>query len=202
MVMSKSKIAPRNRLSVPRLELNGAVLSKRLEEFLVSHLEQEFDNIYHLVDSSTVLGYVHKADSKLKPFEGIRVSEIQTAGQFVDGRLHNWSWVEGENNPADWSTKPRSVDELRSDGFWQRGPTFLTEEFEKWPVKLDFKTERLEGELVAKGVHMVYFTSEDMLAKFRELIEKISSTKKLTNIVANMFKWLDKVKEPGENMKS
>ena len=198
MVMSKSKIAPRNRLSVPRLELNGAVLSKRLEEFLVSHLEQEFDNIYHLVDSSTVLGYVHKADSKLKPFEGIRVSEIQTAGQFIDGRLHNWSWVEGENNPADWATKPRSVDELKSEGFWQRGPSFLTEEYDNWPVKLDFRTERLDGELIAKGVHMVFFISEDMLVKFRELIEKFSSIQKLMNIVAYMFKWLDIVKEPKE----
>ena len=60
LILSKSKIAPRNRLTVPRLELNGAVLSKRLEEFVHSSLDLDFGNVYHMVDSSTVLGYIHK----------------------------------------------------------------------------------------------------------------------------------------------
>ena len=63
--MSKSKIAPKNRITIPRLELNGAVLAKSLKEFLVEQLDVEFAHIYHLVDSSTVLGYPHKTDSKL-----------------------------------------------------------------------------------------------------------------------------------------
>ena len=83
--MSKSKIAPKNRISIPRLELNGAVLAKRLKEFLVMHMDVRFQKVYHLVDSSTVLGYIHKSDSKLKPYEGIRVSEIQNSGTFVNG---------------------------------------------------------------------------------------------------------------------
>ena len=118
LVVSKSKIAPKNRITIPRLELNGAVLAKRLREFVTGQLDMEFNNIYHLVDSSTILGYVHKQDSKLKPFEGVRVSEIQTSGNFVQGRLENWSWVEGELNPADWATKPRMVSDLSTDGFW------------------------------------------------------------------------------------
>ena len=89
MILSKSKIVPKSRLTIPRLELNSAVLSKRLDDFVMSSLKLEFENVYHIVDSSTVLGYVHKPDAKLKPFEGIRVSEIQTAGVFTDGRLHN-----------------------------------------------------------------------------------------------------------------
>ena len=101
IILSKSKIAPKSRITVPRLELNGALLSKRLEDFIMSDLDLEFDNVYHLVDSSTVLGYIHKSDAKLKPYEGIRFSEIQAAGKFVEGRLHNWSWVEGDYNPAD-----------------------------------------------------------------------------------------------------
>ena len=112
LVMSKSKIAPKNRITIPRLELNGAVLAKRLKEFLVEQLDVEFAHIYHLVDSSTVLGYLHKIDSKLKPFEGVRVSEIQTSGTFADGRLRDWGWIDGELNPADWAMKPRLVSEL------------------------------------------------------------------------------------------
>ena len=33
LVMSKSKIAPKNRITVPRLELKGAVMAKRLREY-------------------------------------------------------------------------------------------------------------------------------------------------------------------------
>ena len=49
-----------------------------------------FSNIYHLVDLSTVLGYLQKEDAKLKPYKGVPVSEIQTAREFVDGHLKNW----------------------------------------------------------------------------------------------------------------
>ena len=89
-----------------------------------------FGNIYHFVDASTVLGYLHKADRNLKPFEGIRVSEIQASGKFVDGRLHNWFWIDTNNNPADWVTKPRGALELGRSSFWQTGPSFLREDFE------------------------------------------------------------------------
>ena len=189
LVLSKSKIAPKNRLTIPRLELNGAVLSKRLDEFVCNNLDLEFERVHHLVDSSTVLGYVHKPDAKLKPFEGVRVSEIQTAGKFVDGRLNDWAWIDTENNPADWATKPRSVADLKSGGFWQKGPEFLEKNVEDWPIKLDFRRDKLEGELQAKGVHMALVATEmgDVLSG---LLDRCSDAKKLFRITAYQFKWI------------
>ena len=193
LVLSKSKIAPKNRITVPRLELNGAVLSKRLDEFVTSTLDTEFANIHHLVDSSTVLGYLHKPDAKLKPFEGVRVSEIQTAGKFLDGRLFNWSWIDGQNNPADWATKPRSVEDLKEGGFWQKGPSFLEEDVMEWPNKLDFRVDKLDGEIQPKGVLTVLFSSEihDMLSG---LLDRVSSTAKLFRILAYHYKWISLVR--------
>ena len=150
LIMSKSKIAPKNRITVPRLELNGAVLAKRLREFIVGTVDTDFGNVYHMVDSSTVLGYIHKPDAKLKPFEGIRVSEIQTAGNFEDGRL-----------------------------------------------KLDFRTDRLDGEIQAKNVHMVLLSSE-ALNKIGELLQNSSSVRKLTNTVAYMYKWTSLMRKTEE----
>ena len=106
--MAKCKITPKNRITVPRLELNGAVLGKRLREFVLDQLDMELWNVSHLIDSSTILGYVHivpcalhKADSRLKLFEGVRISKIQLAGIFAQGRLQNWFWVDTDNNLAD-----------------------------------------------------------------------------------------------------
>ena len=190
LIMSKSKIAPKNRITVPRLELNGAVLAKRLREFIVGQVDLNFGNIYHLVDSSTVLGYLHKSDSRLKPFEGIRVSEVQTSGTFVNGKLKNWSWVEGAENPADWSTKPRMVSELGPESFWQKGPSFLQQDYSQWPIKLDFKTEKLEGEVQPKNVHFVMLVSEVFGEKIHQLLQNSSNVKKLFNVVAYIYKWL------------
>ena len=53
-ILVMSKIAPKNRITIPRLESNGAVLAKRLKEFLVGQLDVEFAHIYHLVDSSSL----------------------------------------------------------------------------------------------------------------------------------------------------
>ena len=101
---------------IPRRELNGAVVNKRLTDFVQSAVTRKFERIIHLVDSSTVLGYLHKEDQRLKPYEGVRVAEIQAAGQIKDGLLQDWAWIEGEVNPADWVTKPRKSEGTGSWG--------------------------------------------------------------------------------------
>ena len=80
--MAKSKIAPKNILSVPRMELNGAVMNNRVKNFILKDTNLKFGNVYQFVDSSTVLGYVHKECGVFKPYEGIRVSESLNAIAF------------------------------------------------------------------------------------------------------------------------
>ena len=147
LVLSKGKIGPKSRITIPRMELNGAVVNKRLTDFVLQAITRKFGKVLHLVDSSTVLGYLHKEDQKLKLFEGVQVAEIQAAGEFKDGLLQDWAWVEGNVNPANWLMKPRSVKELVADGFWQRGPEFLRMEFKNWPIRTTFRLDRLDGEL-------------------------------------------------------
>ena len=143
-----------------------------------------------VVDSSNVLAYLHKADTKLKPYEGVRVSEIQTTGKFTEGRLHDWSWLESHNNLADWATKPRLVRELREGGFWQKGHDFLQEDVENWPIKHNFRTDRLEGEIQPKGVFTVLMTVE--ACEFLEDLERrYSSSGKLYRIVTYVYKWVN-----------
>ena len=69
LMMSKSKLGPKNRVSIPCMELDGAVLAKRLREFVLLTLNLRFVNIFHLVDWSTVLSYLHKEDAKFKPYK-------------------------------------------------------------------------------------------------------------------------------------
>ena len=131
--MAKGKIAPKKIVSIPRMELNGALLGNRIKNFLLSETNLKFEKIYQLVDSSTVLGYVNKECGVFPPYEGIRVAEIQSTNMFVNKKLKGWAWIAGELNPADWCTKPGSADKIL-ECFWSVGPGFLCEDEEKLPA--------------------------------------------------------------------
>ena len=182
LIMAKGKIAPKNMVSIPRMELNGAVVGNRVKNFLVNETNLRFEKVYHLVDSSTVLGYIHKECGRFHPYEGIRIAEIHLTNLFVNGRLVNWAWISTDFNPADWCTKPRSPDKVASDSFWQEGPQFLREEEELWPIKTTYKTDKLEGEVVI-GTKHVFFVSPfpDHLGR---LIEKASVWVRLVRVTS------------------
>ena len=96
------------------------------------------------------------------------------AGEFVDSHFRNWAWVEGENNPADWTTKPRSAKDLRQGSFWQVGPSFLKKEVSDWPINETFCTDKLEGELVPKSNFLQQLV-DDPYARQRDEAEKLCS---------------------------
>ena len=58
--------------------------------------------------------------------------------------------MEGQDNPADWTTKPWPARDLGRGSFWQVGPSFLRKEVSDWPIKRTFRTDKLEGELIPK----------------------------------------------------
>ena len=79
LIMAKSRIAPLHTVSVPRMELNGAVLSKRMRVCITSEMRYTFKRILHLVDSETVLHMINKTSCRFKVYEGVRLGEIQSA---------------------------------------------------------------------------------------------------------------------------
>ena len=75
LIMAKSKISPKNAKTIPRMELCGAGLGCRIKNFLLKETKFDFEKVYNLVDSSTVLGYLHKECGAFGPFKGVRVAE-------------------------------------------------------------------------------------------------------------------------------
>ena len=182
LIMAKSKIAPKNILSVPRMELNGAVLGNRVKNFILKDTNLKFSKVYQFLDSSTVLGYVHKECGMFKPYEGIRVSEIQSTNDYVEDRLVGFAWVAGTDNPADWCTKPRSVKDLAPGGFFHTGPPFILQNESEWPIKLSYRTDQLEGELaVGKQCHVAVFNvaHPDLIGR---IVHRGSSWKKMCRV--------------------
>ena len=132
LIMAKSRISPLNRVSIPQMELNGAVMNKRIREVITSESRFQFEKVHHLVDSETVLCQLYKVAQKFRVFEGVRIGEIQAA---TNGNMEEWGWVSGKNNVADLTTRPQPPSALGPQSIWVRGPDFLYLPQEDWPVK-------------------------------------------------------------------
>ena len=78
LVISKSRVAPIKKVSLPRLELLAAVVNARLLKFVVDTLPMEVSSVVCWTDSMVALQWVKGQRSCWKPFVANRVAEIQS----------------------------------------------------------------------------------------------------------------------------
>ena len=132
LIMAKSRIAPINKVSIPKMELNAAVVSKRCRLVIEKELRYTFDRVFHLVDSETVLHQLYKSSTRFNPYEGVRIGEIQAA---CGGDMSEWAWMPGKDNTSDWLTRGKYPDQLGAETEWFRGPAMLYLPFDQWEIK-------------------------------------------------------------------
>jgi hypothetical protein len=77
LLLAKSRLAPLKKITIVRLELNAALLSARLREFIISEAKIEFSRTYLLVDSEIVRAMTQKESYGFNTFVAVRVGEIQ-----------------------------------------------------------------------------------------------------------------------------
>ena len=135
-------MAPIKRISTVRLEMNGAVLAKRLKVFIEKETRIKFARVYFFVDSEIVVAMLQKESYSFSTYIGLRVGEIQQATESAD-----WFWIEGRLNIADWITKGKSPIELIRDSQWQNGPTFLTSHEKSWSTHQNCTVLEIPGRI-------------------------------------------------------
>ena len=121
LVISKARVAPLKKVTLPRLELLGALLCARLLTFVMSslHLSSEVD--YRCwIDSMVALAWIQSDAHRWKQFVANRVIQIQE----LTGREH-WAHCPGKENPADLVTRGLFAEQLVASEMWLKGPKFI-----------------------------------------------------------------------------
>ena len=127
-VMAGNRVDPLKQLSMPRLELQAAVLAVRLNCLIKQELTVNIEDTIFWSDSKTVLQYIANESRRFHTFVANRVSEIHDASN-----LAPWRHVSGRLNPADDCTRGLRVAELNHHCRWLAGPNFLSQPEDSWP---------------------------------------------------------------------
>ena len=130
MVCSKTRLAPVKIIDTVRLELLGAVISKRLRSFIDKHMHYKFERTYHIVDSEIVKAMINKGSYGFNTFAANRIGEIQNYT-----KASEWFWVPGKLNISDWIARVKDIKDLDDGSLWQNGPEFLKLDEREWSIK-------------------------------------------------------------------
>lgn len=130
LLTSKARVAPIKRMTVPRLELQAALLTTQLMETTIKALGDRDITIRYFSDSTTVIAWLKKSPHVLKDFVSHRVCEIQ---ETTKKHRANFRYVPSADNPADVASRGCDAPDLLEANLWWYGPEWLTLEPDRWP---------------------------------------------------------------------
>ncbi|XP_035773157.1 uncharacterized protein LOC118456469 [Anopheles albimanus] len=129
LVGSKTRVAPLALVSIPRLELEAAVLGARLARTIGTSHRLRISRKVYWSDSRTVISWLNSGHRRYSQFVAHRVSQIVNTSNASE-----WNWLSTKLNVADEGTKWSTPPELHPDARRFRGPQFLWEPENKWPI--------------------------------------------------------------------
>ena len=118
-VLGKTRVAPMKVMTVPKLELQAALLAARLKKENIQALTVTVYQVFMWTDSTTVLQWIN-SNEKQPIFVANRVCEIL---EYTS--VDQWNHVATKDNPADAGTRGMSAEVLQRSS-WVNGLHFLS----------------------------------------------------------------------------
>ena len=125
LLFSKSRNAPKKKLTIPRLELMSTLIGVRSLRFVANEMKLNDHEKILWTDSQCVLSWLKQEKNK-DTFVRNRVLEIKGKDDIT------FRYINTKHNPADLPTRGMPIDELKESKLWWNGPEWLLKEEENW----------------------------------------------------------------------
>jgi hypothetical protein len=180
-VAAKAFVSPIRELTIPKLELQGALAAYRLANQVATELKIPKGSITYWSDSRTALLWIHSVDFRFQTFVANRVGEILEGSEPCQ-----WRHVPGVMNPADDCSRGIPTTVLSIAHRWFTGPAFLQEPESAWPARFTRSPSDIleEPTLFIRSVQSPESASPDETDPFADVTSKSSNVIRLQRIVA------------------
>ena len=179
LIFSSSRVAPsKEKLSIPKKELNGLLLTHEKAMYVSNILGIPPENIRIHSDSLVAIQWIKSPPEKLKVYVANRVKKIQ---KFCLKLLY----VPGTENPADLLTKPRPTSHFVNNEFWTNGPKLLEK-----------SNESLDSEFNLE-MTLASLSNDKITDKMEEELK--TSVIRAKRVTINNYKTSSEIKSPTNN---
>lgn len=186
LITAKSRVAPLKPITVPRLELCGALLAARLTAKVKTSLRLPIRDRTYWCDSIITLSWIRSNKANLlKQFVYNRIHEINTLTE-----SRTWRYVPTHSNPADIGSRGADAKHLESSELWWSGPSFLLEPESNWPAE---PSQIKDKDLPEFKVQSHLTISEPKSVNF---IHKFSEFSKLQRVTGYVLRFIHNTRNP------
>ena len=182
-VMGKTRNAPIREWTIPRLELQAAVLATRLSKMIVNELDLQVDQTFFWSDSMTSLQYIKNETKRFQTFVANRVAEIHETSS-----PEQWHHIPGIMNPADDGSRGVGAQYFHAEGRWWSGPKFLWEPEHMWPNPPVEDLEEDDNEI--RKLQTVMFVSS--ASQIDVLFQRYSSWSRLIKVMSWVLRFVQR----------
>jgi len=192
LMIAKSRVAPikkEQKLTIPRLELMGAMLATRLLCTVRKSLKlRESNNAISWMDSKCMLSWLH-TNRELPTFVKNRVHEICNTPNI------SFRYVPSAENIADLPSRTCSAAELKENTAWWYGLDWLKKPESAWPEKwkASEKYPLPENETQKQDNTALAIASTIKYSPFDINLEKFNTYTKLIRVTAYSIRFIRRI---------